>query len=104
MNVTSVVVQLFQDDGAAGAAPGAAHGRGLLGFTTPGEDAEVPGMDRGAATGIGRHAWVLQRSVHGRALIVGLWERHAVLVLFVNVHADSLNARRALSAIDGGIP
>lgn len=39
-NVTSVVVQ-FQADGAAGAA----HGRVVLGFTKPGEDAEVPGID-----------------------------------------------------------
>jgi hypothetical protein len=98
-NVSSLVVE-FRDDSAASAA----YQRGVLGFTTPSEDAEVPGMDRGAATGIGRNAWVLQRSLQGRALIVGLWERHAVLVLFVAVDADPLNAKRALSAVDGRIP
>jgi hypothetical protein len=99
VNVSSLVVE-FHDDASAAAA----YRRGVLGFTTPSEDAEVPGMDRGAATGVGRNAWVLQRSVDGRALIVGLWERDAVLVLFVAVDADPLNAKRALSAVDGRIP
>ena len=98
-NVASLVVE-FSDDAAARAA----YQRGVLGFTTPNEDAEVQGMDRGAATGIGRNAWVLTRSVQGRAVIVGLWERNAVLVLFVAVDADPLNARRALAAVDGRIP
>src|SRR5262249_10817346 len=43
-NVTSLVVE-FRDDASAEAA----YQRGVLGFTTPSEDAEVPGMDRGAA-------------------------------------------------------
>jgi len=98
-NVSSLVVE-FHDEATATAA----YQRGLLGFPTPSDDAEVAGMDRGAATGIGQNAWVLQRSVAGRALIVGLWERHAVLVLFVAVDADPLNAKRALSAVDGRIP
>jgi hypothetical protein len=97
--VTSLVVE-FHDDAAAAAA----YRRGVMGFTTPNEDAEVPGMNRGAATGFGRNAWVLQRSVDGRALTVGLWERDAVLVLFLAVDSDPLNTQRALSAVDGRIP
>src|SRR5215472_7343749 len=97
--VTSLVVE-FHDDGAAAAA----YQRGVLGFATPNEDAAAAGMDRGAATGIGRNSWVLQRSVDGRSLIVGLWERDAVLVLFVAVDADPLNAKRALLAVDSRIP
>jgi hypothetical protein len=97
--VTSLVVE-FHDDAAAAAE----YQRGMLGFTTPNEDAEVAGMNRGAATGFGRNAWVLQRSVDGRALTVGLWERDAVLVLIVAVDADPLNTQRALSAVDGRIP
>jgi len=98
-NVSSLVVE-FHDDAAAATA----YKRGVLGFSTPSEDAEVPGMDRGAATGIGRNAWVLQRSVDGRDLIVGLWERHAVLVLFLAVDSDPLNAKRAIAAVDSRIP
>jgi len=94
-SVTSIVVR-FRDDNAARAA----YRRGMLGFTTPSEDAEVPGMSRGAATGVGQNAWVLERSVQGRALIVGLWERDEVLVLFVAVDADPLNAKHALAAVD----
>jgi hypothetical protein len=97
--VTSLVVE-FHDDAAAADA----YQRGILGFTTPNEDAEVAGMNRGAATGLGRNAWVLQRSVDGRALTVGLWERNAVLVLVLAVDADPLNTQRALSAVDGRIP
>jgi len=98
-SVTSLVVE-FHDDAAAAAE----YQRGVLGFTTPNADAEVAGMNRGAATGLGRNAWVLQRSVEGRALTVGLWERDAVLVLLVAVDADPLNTQRALSAVDGRIP
>jgi hypothetical protein len=98
-SVASLVVR-FRDDGAAAAA----YQRGVLGFTTPSEDADVPAMTRGAATGIGRNAWILERSVQGRAVIVGLWERDAVLVLYVAVDADPLNAKRALSTVDGRIP
>lgn len=99
VSVTSLVVE-FNDDAAAAAA----YQRGVLGFTTPNEDAEVAGMDRGAATGFGRNSWVLQRSVDGRSLTVGLWERDAVLVLFMAVDSDPLNTRRALAAVDGRIP
>jgi len=98
-NVSSLVVEFHTDSAAA-----AAYQRGVLGFTTPNEDAEITGMDRGAATGIGRNSWVLERSVDGRNLIVGLWERDAVLVLFLAVDADPLNAKRALAAVDGRIP
>jgi len=98
-SVSSLVVE-FRDDGAAEAA----YRRGVLGFTTPSEDAEVPGMTRGAATGFGRNAWVLERSTQGRALIVGLWERDAVLVLFLAVDSDPLNAKQAMSTVDGRIP
>jgi hypothetical protein len=98
-SASSVVVR-FRDDSAAAAA----YQQGVLGFTTPSEDAEVADMTRGAATGIGRNSWVLQRSVQGRALIVGLWERNTVLVLFVAVDVDPLHAKQALSTMDGRIP
>jgi hypothetical protein len=98
-SVTSVVVT-FRDDSAASAA----YQRGMLGFATPSEDQEVEDMTRGAATGFGRNAWVLQRSVQGRSLIVGLWERDQVMVLVVGVDEDPLHAKQALSAVDGRIP
>jgi hypothetical protein len=98
-SVTTLVVR-FRDDGAASAA----YQQGVLGFTTPSEDAAVPNMMRGAATGIGRNAWVLQRTAQGRALVVGLWERNAVLVLFMAVDVDPLHAKQALSTVDGRIP
>jgi hypothetical protein len=96
----STLVVRFRDGGTASAA----YQQGVLGFTTPSEDAEVPDMTRGAATGLGRDAWVLERSVAGRALVVGLWERDTVLVLFVAVDVDPLHAKQALSSVDGRIP
>jgi hypothetical protein len=98
-NLTSIVVR-FRDGGAATTA----YQRGVLGFATPSEDAEVPDMTRGAATGFGHDAWVLERSVEGRSLMVGLWERNGILVLFVAVDADPLHAKQALSAVDARIP
>ena len=97
--VTSLVVR-FRDDSAAEAA----YRRGVLGFTTPSEDADVPDMTRGAATGLGHNAWVLRRSAEGRTLTVGLWERHGVLVLFLAVDEDPLHVQQALSSVDGRIP
>jgi hypothetical protein len=96
--VTSVVVA-FEDDEAAAAA----YQRGMLGFTTPSEDADVQDMTRGVATGLGRNAWVVERSTAGRSVVVGLWERRAVLVLFMAVDEDPLHAKQALAAVDGRI-
>ncbi len=98
-SVATVVVR-FPNEAAALAA----YRHGMLGFSTPSEDEEVPGMARGAATGIGRNAWVLERSVGGRSLIVGLWQRHLVAVLFIAVDADPLHAKQAIAAVDGRIP
>ena len=96
----STMVVTFQAENAASDT----YQRGFLGFTTLGADQEVDDMKRGAATGIGRNAWVLQRSVQGRALIVGLWERDQVAVLFIAVDEDPLHAKQALSSVDGRIP
>ena len=92
----STVVVSFRGEAAAAAQ----YRHGMLGFTTPSEDREVAGLTRGPATGAGRNSWVLERSVRGRALIVGYWERDAVVVLFVAVDADPLRAKQALSAVD----
>lgn len=98
-SVTTVVVR-FRDEGAAAAA----YQRGMWGFATPSEDQEVPGLVRGAATGVGRNAWVLERSVNGRSLLVGLWQRHLIAVLFVAIDSDPLHAKQAIAAVDRRIP
>ena len=97
-NATTLVVR-FKDGGAASAA----YARGVLGFATPSADEDVPGMARGAATGIGRNAWVLERSVNERSLIVGLWQRHTIVVLFVAVDIDPLHAKQAIAMVDSRI-
>ena len=98
-SVTTVVVR-FRDEGAAVAA----YERGMWGFATPSADADVAGMARGAATGIGRNAWVLERSVSGRSLLVGLWQRHLIAVLFVAVDSDPLHTKQAIATVDRRIP
>jgi len=98
-SVTTVVVR-FRDEGAAVAA----YERGMWGFATPNADADVAGMARGAATGIGRNAWVLERSVSGRSLLVGLWQRHLIAVLFVAVDSDPLHTKQAIATVDRRIP
>jgi hypothetical protein len=76
----------------------------MLGFTTPSEDEDVPDMARGTATGVGRNAWILERSVNGRSLLVGLWQRHTIAVLFVAVDVDPLHAKQAMATVDRRIP
>lgn len=98
-SVATVVVR-FRDDGAASAA----YQRGMLGFTTPSPDEEVAGMSQGVATGLGRNAWVLERSVSGRSLIVGLWQRGLIVVLLIAVDADPLHAKQAMAAVESRIP
>jgi len=98
-SATTVVVR-FRDEGAATAA----YQRGMLGFATPNEDQEVAGMVRGAATGVGRNAWVVERSVNGRSLLVGLWQRHLIAVLFVAIDSDPLHTKQAMAAVDRRIP
>lgn len=94
-NVTTAVVRFHNESAASDAYP-----RGMFGFPTPSEDAAVPGLTRGVATGLGRNAWILQRSVSGRSLMVALWQRHLVAVLFVAVDADPLHGSQAIAAID----
>jgi hypothetical protein len=94
--VTSLVVTFRDEDAAAGA-----YERGLLGFTTPADDQEVEDTTRGVATGLGRHSWVLQRSVRDRSMLVALWERDRVAVLVVAVDEDPLHAKQALTSVDG---
>ena len=60
-------------------------------------------MARGAATGIGRNAWVLERSVNERSLLVGFWQRHTIVVLFVAVDIDPLHAKQAIAMVDSRI-
>lgn len=94
-NVTTVVVRFHNESAASGA-----YQRGMFGFSTPPEDAEVPGLTRGVATGVGRNAWILQRSVNRRSLMVALWQRHLIAVLFVAVDGDPLHANQAIAAVD----
>src|SRR5215472_6937228 len=98
-SATTLVVR-FRSEGTASAA----YERGMLGFTTPSEDEDVPDMARGIATGVGRNAWILERSVNGRSLLVGLWQRHTIAVLFVAVDVDPLHAKQAMATVDRRIP
>ena len=98
-SVSSLVVTFGDDAAAAGA-----YDRGMLGFTTPAEDQDTGDMTRGVATGLGRRSWVLMRSVAGRSLLVGLWERNRVAALVVAVDEDPLHAKQAMSGVDGRIP
>ena len=94
-SVTTVVVRFHNESAASDA-----YQRGMFGFSTPSEGAEVPGLTRGVATGVGRNAWILQRMVNKRSLMVALWQRHLIAVLFAAVDADPLHANQAIAAVD----
>ena len=96
--VASYVVRFRDEQSAA-----AAFRKGMLGFSTPNQDQQLEGLTQGAATGVGRSSWVLQRQVGGRALYVAFWQHGAMTVLLLSVDLDPLHARQAMSAVDGRI-
>ena len=98
-STSSLVVAFQSEEAAAGA-----YRQGMLSFTTPGADEEVDGLVQGAATGLGRSAWIVQRQVNGRATLVAYWQRHTVAAMVIAVDEDPLHARQALTAVDGRIP
>lgn len=89
------LVVRFGDDAAAEAA----YPKGVLGFPTPGQDEEEPGLSQGMATQLGPRSWLLQRTVAGRFLTVAYWQSHRFTVLFVSVDLDTVESKRALLAV-----
>jgi hypothetical protein len=97
-SAASYVVRFRDEQSAA-----AAYRKGMLGFGTPNQDQQLEGLTQGAATGVGRSSWILQRKVGGRALYVACWQRGTMTVLFLGVDLDPLHARQAMSAVDGRV-
>ena len=93
-NATSLVVR-YRDDGAALDA----YRQGVLGFPTPAQDEQIPGLRQGAATGLGQDSWLLQQSAAGRSVFVAYWRRGSYTAFFLAVDLDPLHAREAVGAM-----
>jgi hypothetical protein len=116
---TAVLVQYAADPAACADEPGAGPGpnaatfvarfpdaqsaaaafrKGALGFPTPPDGEQAPGLSQGDATHLSPTAWVLQRSVRGRFLYVAYWQRAAFTIMFVAADLDSQVAHQAAMA------
>jgi hypothetical protein len=95
--LAATLVARFNSDRAAASA----YPRGAMGFPTPGQDQEEPGLRQGVATQLSPKSWLLEREVGGKALDVAYWQRTSYTIFFVGVDLDTVEANRALVAVDG---
>ncbi len=98
-NASSLVVR-YRDDGAALGA----YRQGMLGFPTPGQDEQVPGLQQGTATGLGQDSWLLEQNAAGRSVFVAYWRRGSYTAFFLAVDLDPLHARQAVGSIAARMP
>ena len=94
--VATLVTRFDSDQAAAAAYP-----KGAMGFPTPGQDQEEPGLQQGVATQLSPNSWLLQREVGTQALEVAYWQRGTCTIYFVSLDLDTVEASRAFTAVDG---
>ena len=95
MSATTFVIR-FKDEGSSTTA----YKRGLLGFPTPSQNQQEPGLTVGVATGLGPNSWALDRKVGGRAAFVAFWQVKRFVVMYLGADIDSEADRRAAEAVN----
>src|SRR5437879_4371962 len=95
-SAATLVVRFDSDQGAA-----SAYSKGVMGFPTPAQDEEEPGLQQGVATQLGPDSWLLHREVAGHALDVAYWRRTSYAIFFVGLDLDPGEVDRALLGVDG---
>jgi hypothetical protein len=93
----TTLVARFDTDGAAASA----YPKGAMGFPTPAQDEEEPGLEQGIATQLTENSWLLERQVGGHTLAVAYWQRNIYTIFFIGVDLDTVEVSRALVAVDG---
>jgi hypothetical protein len=89
------LVAVFRDQGSAATA----YRRGVLGFPTPADGQQVPGLVQGVATTLSENAWAVQRQVDGRTLHVAWFQERAFAVFLVSTDLDGSESERAAAAV-----
>jgi hypothetical protein len=98
-SASSLIVR-YRDDQAAFNA----YRQGMLGFPTPDQEEQIPGLQQGAATGLGQQSWMLQQNAAGRSVFVACWQRDSYTAFFLAVDLDSLHARQAVGMVADRMP
>ena len=93
----ATLVARFDSDQAAASA----YSKGAMGFPTPAQDEQEPGLRQGFATQLSPNSWVLRREVAGQALAVAYWQRTSYTIFFVGLDLDPGEADHALVGVDG---
>jgi len=94
----SFVIQ-FKDDGSAATA----WKHGILGFPSPGQGQQTPGLKVGSGTGLGPNAWSLEEAVQGRSLYLAFWQSHSFDVFYLGEDLTQDESQRALGSMAGRV-
>ena len=94
----SFVIQ-FKDDGSAAIA----WKHGILGFPSPTQGQQTPGLKVGTGTGLGANSWSLEEAVQGRSLYLAFWQGHSFDVFFLGEDLTQDESQRALSSVAGRV-
>ena len=98
ISATSFVIK-YRDSGAASSA----WQRGILGFPTPAEGQQVPGLVRGSGTGLGSNSWEYQQTNGPAALYLAFWQKGAFDVFLLTTDLDPPVSRKLASTVSGRI-
>lgn len=79
----------------------AGYRQGVLGFPTPTQDREQPGLQVGVATGLGIDAWTLAQSQPSPQIYLAWWREGSLTAFLVTVGLGADQSRALAMKIDG---
>jgi hypothetical protein len=79
----------------------AGYRKGVLGFPTPTQEREQPGLEVGVATGLGRDAWTLAQTQPPPQVYLAWWREGSLTVFLVTVGVAEDPSRTLARQIDG---
>lgn len=79
----------------------AGYRQGVLGFPTPTEEREQPGLQVGVATGFGVDAWTLAQTQPASPIYLAWWREGSLTAFLVTVGFDADASRAAAMKMDG---
>lgn len=95
---TTFVIK-YRDPGSADSA----WQRGILGFPTPADGQQVPGLVRGKPTGLGANSWEYQKTNGPAALYLAFWQHGSFDVFLLTDDLDIGVSRKLARTVDARI-
>lgn len=79
----------------------AGYRQGVLGFPTPTQEREQPGLQVGVATGLGEDAWILSQTQPSPQIYLAWWREGSLTTFMVTVGLDAEASRAIAMKMDG---